>query len=122
MTWPCKLYLDWDEVEKLRDRETHQLPAGTMFWMSFSAGQCYTHEPPCKQHLMVVCPDGHWWDIDSRANNCTLPKDMVHHCWIRHGEPPQITVDKNGVTCSAGAGSIQTPKWHGYLREGMLTD
>lgn len=67
-------------------------------------------------------PDGHDWMIDGRASNCTMPDDDVHRCWVRHGEPPNLTVDKNGHTCAAGAGSIQTPKWHGFLRNGELVE
>jgi hypothetical protein len=43
-----------------------------------------------------------------------------HKCWIRHGTPPKIHVDKAGVTCGAGAGSIAYPGWHGFLRKGRL--
>jgi hypothetical protein len=39
---------------------------------------------------------------------------------VRHGEAPNITVDKNGVTCGAGAGSIQCGSYHGFLRNGEL--
>lgn len=107
---------NWDQIPKVDDR-----PApGSMFWIRFSGGACSTHEPPCDRHLMVVCPDGHCWDIDSRAKNCTMKDDKVHRCWVRHGEPPKITVDKKGLTCKAGAGSIQTPDWHGFLRNGEL--
>lgn len=118
----CVLYEGrWeDEIEPLRDPVTKLLPAGTMFYMHFAGGQCSNHNLPCCTHLMVVTPDGHWWDIDSRAGNCTKPEDKYHHCWVRHGKPPDITVDKNGITCDAGAGSIQTPKWHGFLRGGYL--
>lgn len=72
--------------------------------------------------LVVRCPDGHDWMIDSRASNCTLPKDDTHHCWVRHGKPEDGTlhVDKSGHSCAAGAGSIQTPKWHGFLHNGFL--
>lgn len=83
------------------------------------------------------------WTIDSRASNCTSPclacgvayKDHreperdheyqdakpAHRCWIRHGtvgEP--IHVDKDGETCQAGGGSIQTDGWHGHLIHGIL--
>lgn len=71
------------------------------------------------QSWTVKTPDGDWC-IDSRASNCTLPKDDVHKCWCRHGEAPNFTVDKNGVTCSAGAGSIQCGSYHGFLRGGYL--
>jgi hypothetical protein len=71
--------------------------------------------------IMVRCPDGSDWCIDSRASNCTMPNDKVHHCWIRHGEPPNLTVDKAGVTCQAGAGSIMVTGYHGFLRGGEFT-
>lgn len=85
------------------------------WWMPFSKG-------PDGLHLMVRCPDGDDWHVDSRASNCTLPDDKEHRCWVRHGDPREcrVTVDKNGLTCQAGAGSIQTRHWHGFLREGQL--
>lgn len=77
-----------------------------------------------------VCetPGGNWF-IDGPASNCTRPDDWKlpagdpgrHHCWIRHGDPPHFTVDKNGRTCAAGAGSIQSGKYHGFLQNGVLT-
>lgn len=71
-------------------------------------------------HLWVQTPGGVWC-IDSRASNCTMPYDYEHRCWIRHGEPPDVTVDKAGTTCSAGAGSIQCGDYHGFLQNGSLT-
>jgi hypothetical protein len=74
--------------------------------------------------LVVKTPDGHDWMIDSQASNCTLKGDRTHKCWIRHGTIPNITVSKQvpGVnadtTCAAGGGSIVTPKFHGFLRNG----
>lgn len=71
--------------------------------------------------IMVKCPDGEW-AIDSQASNCTRP-DQPHQCWVRHGEPPDLTVDKNGNTCSAGGGSIWVHPpdgWHGFLTAGWL--
>jgi hypothetical protein len=72
--------------------------------------------------LVVCCPDGHDWNIYARASNCTLPNDNTHHCWVRHGRPEDgnLHVDKAGNTCAAGAGSIQTANWHGFLHNGML--
>lgn len=72
-------------------------------------------------HLCVVCPGGHLWHIDGRASNCTLPEDNEHRCWVRHGTPPDLTVDKNGLTCSAGAGSIMAGDYHGFLQGGFFT-
>ena len=84
------------------------------WWMPYTKG-------PDGLCLVVKCPGGHEWMIDGRASNCTLPDDDEHHCWIRHGEPPRITVDKNGVTCNAGAGSIQAGTYHGFLIDGVFT-
>lgn len=74
------------------------------------------YEPP----LLVKTPGGDW-NVDSRAHNCTLKDDRRHRCWVRHGAPPNITVDKVGLTCAAGAGSIQAGSYHGFLRNGYLT-
>lgn len=81
------------------------------------------------RHLIVQVPgkdaDGNFtkgrrWDVDNRCSNCTLPDDRTHRCWVRSGTPPQVDVAKNGYTCSAGAGSILTEDWHGFLRNGKL--
>lgn len=98
---------------------------------------------PDGRSLVVKCPGGSEWMIDGRASNCPMPalirqaadehgegspehevlqaQDKAHRCWIRHGDPPAITVDKDGVTCSAGAGSIQAGAYHGFLRGGVFT-
>lgn len=92
-----------------------KLPVGAIYechWMP--------RKGPDGRALVCVLPNGHHWHIDSRANNCGLPADDLHRCWVRHGEPPDLTVDKNGLTCPAGAGSIQSGDWHGFLRGGYL--
>lgn len=91
--------------------------------------------------LMVNCPNNATWHIDGRANNCDSPcehcgvawkdhdwkkcewyKDAKpHKCWVRHGTVPKITVDKSGVTCGAGAGSIQAGDYHGFMKNGIFT-
>jgi hypothetical protein len=99
------------------------------------------------QYLICKMPGDHEWAIDGRASNCDSPcarchkpyshpeKDKAcqckypdgyidaqpHQCWVRHGVPPDLTVDKIGKTCGAGAGSIIVPGWHGFLRNGFLT-
>lgn len=72
-------------------------------------------EPP----LHVMTPGGEWC-IDARASNCGKPNDTVHRCWCRHGDVPNITVDKRGATCKAGQGSIRLGAYHGFLRDGYL--
>lgn len=76
--------------------------------------------------LVVRCPGGGDWMIDSIASNCTLRDDDTHRCWMRHGTPPEITVNKQPVapfthTCDAGGGSIGTANYHGFLTNGSFT-
>lgn len=83
-------------------------------------------------HLKVMLPGpanpdgtisfGHVWDIDSRCSNCGSPDDRLHRCWVREGTPPNVTISKNGNTCSAGAGSVKVEWWHGFLRNGVLEE
>lgn len=74
------------------------------------------------EHLHVVLPNGHIWNVDERAANCTMPEDGEHRCWVRHGDPPHITVNKDGNTCAAGRGSVKSGDFHGYLIDGKLVD
>lgn len=95
----------------------HDAPGGAMWYADWWPQSTKT---PDGRTLIVRLPNGRDWNIDSQANNCTLPDDHEHLCWVRHGEPPLITVDKNGKTCNAGAGSILAGDWHGFLRNGVL--
>ncbi len=99
-----------------------QAPAGAM-WYDASLDASYV--PQGLHNLMVRTPGGDW-AVDGNARNCGQPEDRRqehHHCWIRHGEPPDITVDKSGgPTCTAGSGSIQCHDYHGFLRNGWLED
>lgn len=87
-------------------------------------------------HIHVVSQNHHTFDLMSRASNCGLPNDRSHRCWVVHipdGDLSRTTVDKNGLTCSAGAGSLLAqpinrtdgttiPGWHGFLRNGVLDE
>lgn len=118
--------MSWNITEW--DTEDGKLHVGDMYWaecMKEKDGKCYYWDNCPGQHLIVRVPDGdnlsgHAWNIDSRASNCTMKDDRTHRCWVRHGDPPNIHVDKSGHTCAAGAGSILTDKWHGFLHHGQL--
>lgn len=114
------------DSEWFYDTASGQPERGDLWW-SEHEGQCdWTNCPG--RHLVGNCPDGHHWDVDSRASNCSLPDDHTHRCWVIQGTPPDVTVGKAGPTCSAGAGSIQTysrspngqqvGSWHGFLDGG----
>jgi hypothetical protein len=100
----------------------HDAPVGATWnadWMTGDPHYCGADG----RSLVVKTPGGDWM-VDSRASNCTLPNDDVHKCWVRHGDPTtgDVHVDKNGVTCAAGAGSIMIGNYHGFLHHGFLTD
>ena len=79
---------------------------------------------PDGRALVVICPNGHSWYLDSRASNCTMKHDTDHRCWVRHGSPEEgnLTVDKDGLTCGAGAGSIIAGDYHGFLTDSKFTN
>jgi|SRR6185312_241911 len=92
-------------------------------------GSCPVWDNCSGTHVYVVLPDRgdgylHHWNVDGRCSNCTLPEDREHRCWVRSGDPRAGTlhVDKNGRTCAAGAGSILSGKYHGFLHGGVLRD
>ena len=111
--WSDRLYRRADNGGLVRLRDA---PDGAMWdapWLPWKG--------PDGRSLMVKCPGGGEWAIDGRASNCTMPGDNEHRCWVRHGEPPAITVDKSGLTCQAGGGSIISGAYHGFLRGGAFT-
>lgn len=104
-----------------RELPDFELPIGALF----AAGTVESYPNLCgSDGLSIVCivpGHCHWW-IDGRASNCDRPDDWAHRCWVRHGTVGQlVTVNKQGgLTCSAGAGSIQVKGWHGWLQNGEL--
>lgn len=102
------------------------LQPGDLFFINMDHGDehyCHGRWTNCDgNHLYCVLPGGHRWDINGRASNCTMKDDTLHRCWVCHGDPASgnIHVDKNGLTCRAGAGSIMVPEFHGFLKNGML--
>jgi len=132
--WPakcddCGALVPPEAAKQVSRRRLYDSPSGSpepgdVFWLP-----CYGSEGNCPwwdncpgRHLHVVLPNGHSWDIDSRASNCQMKDDRAHRCWVRSGEPPLVTANKNGLTCGAGAGSISVPGYHGFLLNGILSD
>ncbi len=91
-----------------------EIPPGGMWRADWWPGK----GPDDGAALMVQTPGGEWM-IDGQASNCDRPNDP-HFCWVRHGVPPDVTVDKVGDTCGAGASSVLTGTYHGFLRAGFL--
>jgi hypothetical protein len=87
-------------------------------WRTQAVGACEWDN--CNgTHWTLILPNGHSWDMSSRASNCTMPQDRQHRCWVLHGDPPH-SADKAGHTCAAGAGSIQSGDFHGFYRDGEI--
>lgn len=110
--------LELDALTTLREA-----PGGAMWWAEWARAWAQGFDG---RALIVKLPNGIDWQVDSEASNCTRKGDRTHRCWLRHGEPPLVSVDKDGretgqETCSAGAGSILSGDYHGFLRDGILT-
>jgi hypothetical protein len=134
------IYRRTDTGEEKGLCEWQEVP-GAM-WDAWWVAKAGFDSGPDGKCLVVILPDGCPWTIDGTAHNCDSPcvhcgrpyhahndpktcpiyfDSRPHKCWVRHGAPPELTVDKNGVTCSAGAGSIVSAKgWHGFLRGGYF--
>ena len=110
----------WRRIDTGEELRGASLPAGALYHADLTYKYRTGHDG---QAVICVLPDRTHWHIDSFANNCTKPGDTEHRCWVRHGSKPgPIHVDKNGLTCGAGAGSIATKAFHGFLHNGELYD
>ena len=106
-----------EEVPQRADRQVGDMWYVCQMWKG--KHDCWACWSNCSgKHLIVLLPNMGFIDLMGRADNCTMKDDKTHRCWIVHGEPPNITVDKNGETCKAGAGSIVVGDWHGFIRNG----
>lgn len=106
-------------METGEEVSSRDLPVGAL-WVAVNNEGFY---PTGSDGLAIICmlPGKHTWMIDGRASNCTMKDDTKHRCWVRHGTVGErLTVDKNGPTCKAGAGSIKVDGYHGFLRNGEL--
>jgi hypothetical protein len=108
----------WERQDTGEEVTLRDAPVGAM-WNAYWLNDVKGYIGPDGQSLYVKTPGGDWC-IDGIASNCTRREDRVHKCWVRHGDAPNITVDKNGDTCAAGAGSIICGSYHGFLRGGFL--
>lgn len=141
-----EIVVDAHGVEHVRSGYGSELPHGAVFEAWWLAGTNWVG--PDGMAIIVMVPEHHPWQPDSQASNCTRkcpwrdddarqrhreheqhhsdqcdPRFENHKCWVRVGDPrhPEtLHVSKDGETCDAGAGSILTPEWHGFLRYGVL--
>jgi hypothetical protein len=116
--WAESQYVRSDTGEVTTLRKAEPGACWDAYWYKSLAG----FRPPDDMVLVVKCPNGHDWIVDSQSSNCTR-KGEPHHCWVRHGDPREckVTVDKNGDTCAAGGGSILAGDYHGFLISGVLS-
>lgn len=130
LPWRCERCLAPYDGEELRrhagssvvyNTESGKPEPGDLFFTE-ETHKCFHWDNCDGRHLHAVCPNGQVWDVDSRATNCNMPEDRTHRCWVREGEPPNVTAGKAGHTCTAGAGSILAGDYHGFLTNGAFTE
>jgi hypothetical protein len=81
----------FSSTRRIYDTPSGRPEPGNLFWTPWMHDdrKCWRWEN-CNDprgHLYCVLPDGHPWDIDGRASNCTMPEEKTHRCWVRHGDP-----------------------------------
>jgi len=119
----------WKRTDTGEIIEMRNAPPGAMWfadWMvdghlQYQSDKDRRNRGPDGRCLVVRTPGGDWM-IDGQCSNCDRKGDHEHKCWVRHGEAPNITVDKNGLTCGAGGGSILKGSYHAMLQNGVLRD
>jgi hypothetical protein len=79
-----------------------EAPVGAMWDAHWYRGTDW--KGPDGLSLVVKLPDGAEWCMDAPASGGGR--------WNRTGEAPKVTVSP----------SIQTPRWHGWLRDGVLAE
>lgn len=117
--WQLFSQIIYRNVENGEQHTLRDAPAGAMWYADWMLEYRPERAGPDGHYLSVRTPGGDW-ALDSRASNCTKPDDKEHRCWCRHGEVPNIHVDKVGNTCEAGGGSIICGSYHGFLHNGEL--
>jgi hypothetical protein len=106
VSWPLRLV----DLEALRAQGKYPRPGDCWYapWLSegWSSPE-YIRDHLGKRHPLVVCvPGGFDWCVDGPANN------LGGHGWTVTGEAPRLTATP----------SIGTEKYHGWLRDGVLSD
>jgi hypothetical protein len=144
--WPQRLYRSSADgsLHTLRDA-----PIGAMWHVDYTGhtgpdGKCLVVRIHGRHDWMV---DSRASNCDSPCKHCGIPYHShkpetctnpgtgpaytvgsyedsrpEHRCWVRHGDAKTgaVHVDKSGVTCNAGGGSIVVPGFHGFLHNGQI--
>lgn len=83
----------------------------TVTWEEAAAGAVRDARWWAEGAWMVKLPGGDEFMTQQKATNCACPPDPAHRCWTVTGTVPNLTVSP----------SIATPRWHGFLKNGVLT-
>lgn len=123
---------EYRHYSALYDNQSWQvkLPTGDFWQIDATASNC---DSPCKHcgqpyhsHAKERCTNP---GRDGLAYTVGAYEDSKpdHRCWVRHGVAPDFHVDKSGLTCGAGGGSIWSRQgrpnsYHGFLHHGHLDE
>jgi hypothetical protein len=103
MPWTCYM------LDTTQPRDTRRI--GAMWWVEgrdeYAGADHLANRRG--QHLLIVETPGGAWVVDGRSFDGTT----YGPGWVRTGEPPRVTVTPSVNIVGA---------YHGYLRDGVLTD
>lgn len=101
---PHQLFLSrlYERPDTLERYTLDAAPPGAMYDAEWYHDEAGTMMGPEGLSLNVKLPDGSWWCVDGRSSTGGR--------WTRTGTVPKITATP----------SILTPRWHGWLRDGLL--
>jgi hypothetical protein len=105
---PWQVFSDW----RFKNTETNSilnfrdLPVGAMYHTHWYGDEM---RGPDGLALTVILPDRTPWCIDGYAHNNGV---RTPNGWTRTGTPPKVSANP----------SIMTPGYHGWLKDGVLTD
>ena len=111
-----------DSVKWIFDTEDGAIHPGDLYSIEHDKSHCGEWDNCDGVHWYLRLPNNEPWQLTGRARNCTKPDDKLHRCWVLEGEPENFNISKSGNTCGAGAGSIASGDFHGWLRNGELIE
>lgn len=107
--WECPGYFDIDDADDRSHLPEMRRAAESPGYAGLLSVHYYRDWADKRAPIVVVCPDGVQWVVDSKSTNGSG--------WTVTGEAPLLTCSPSIWTQMSNPDS-----YHGYLRDGLFTD